>query len=142
MVSRPRTVLPAANAPSSFMPNQAPNSFASAIARHTRERGARSTTRFSIRSVFIVVLEPMHDAVLFLSAERREVEQVVGVEERVETALVGRVGVEHAGPVTEEHAQAFPLAFMRPALGLLADGRVVVGRVGGVERHATHTTYN
>src|SRR2546430_13684410 len=50
-------------------------------------------------------LEPMHDAVLFLSAERREIEQVVGVEERIETALVGRVGVEHAGPVarSEEH---------------------------------------
>src|SRR5205807_412029 len=77
-------------------------------------------TRFSIRSVLIVVLQPMHDAVLFLSAERREIEQVVGIEERIQTALVGRVGVEHSGPVAKEHAQAFPLAFVRPALGLPA----------------------
>src|SRR5207247_2964017 len=90
----PRTVLPSANAPSRVIRNHVPNSFASLIARHTRERGARSTTRFSIRSVLIVVLQPVHDAVVFLSAERREIEQVVRVEQMVEAALVGRVGVE------------------------------------------------
>src|ERR1051325_2898241 len=88
--------------------------FASLSARHTRERGARSTTRFSIRSVLIVILEPLHDAVLFLAAERREIEQVVGVEQRIETALVGRVGVEHAVTVAEKHAQPFPLPFPPP----------------------------
>src|SRR6185436_17439737 len=98
----PRTVVPAANGPSSVRRNQVPNSLASAIARHTRERGARSTTRFSIRSVLIVVLQPVHDALLFLPAERREIEQVVGVEQRIEAALVGRVGVEHPVAVAEE----------------------------------------
>src|SRR4029077_11321126 len=131
MATLPRTVLPAANAPSSVMRNQVPNSFASAIARHTHERGPLRPTAFSIRSVLIVVLQPMHDAVLFLSAERREIEQVVGVEERIETALVGRVAVEHSGRVAKEHAQAFALAFMRPALGLRGDGRIVVRRVRG-----------
>src|SRR6266571_3201661 len=72
MATLPRTVLPAANAPSRVIRNHVPNSFASLIARHTRERGARSTTRFSIRSVLIVVLQPVHDAVLFLTAERRD----------------------------------------------------------------------
>src|SRR5438552_6346769 len=108
------------------MPNQVPNSFASAIARHTRERGARSTTRFSIRSVLIMVLQPVHDTVLFLPAERREIEQVVRVEQMVEAALVGRVGVEDALAVAKEHAQAFPLAFVRPAFGLGGNRRVVV----------------
>src|SRR6266487_4256908 len=102
MATRPRTVLPAANGPSSVMRNQVPNSFASAIARHTRERGAWSTTRFSIRSVLIVVLQPIHDAVLFLPAERREIEQVVGVEQMVEAALVGRIGVEDALAVARD----------------------------------------
>src|SRR5439155_1131708 len=76
--------------------NHVPNSCASLIARHTRARGARSITRFSIRSVLIVVLQPVHDALLFPTAERREIEQVVRVEQMVETALVGRVGVEDA----------------------------------------------
>src|SRR2546428_12475931 len=96
---------------------------------------ARSTTRFSIRSVLIVVLQPIHDAVLFLPAERREIEQVVGVEQRIETALVGRIGVEDAIAVAKEHAQAFPLSSMWSALGLLGDRRLVVGRVRGVGRH-------
>src|SRR5689334_23334969 len=100
------------------MRNQVANSLASEIARHTRERGARSTTRFSIRSVLIVVLEPVHDAVLFLPAQRREIDQVVGVEERIETALVGRIAVKHAVAVAEKHAQPFPLALMRPSFGL------------------------
>src|SRR6185437_13839483 len=56
MLSRPRTALPAANAPSSFTRNQVPNSVAFVRARHTRVRGARSTTRFSIRSVLLVSL--------------------------------------------------------------------------------------
>src|SRR6266700_2196004 len=129
MATRPRTVLPAANGPSSVMRNQVPNSFASAIARHTRERGALSTTRFSIRSVLIVVLQPIHDAVLFLPAERREIEQVVGVEQMVEAALVGRIGVEDALAVAKEHAQPFPLTFVRPALGLGRDRCVVVDGV-------------
>src|SRR5258706_16471151 len=90
MATLPRTVLPAANGPSSVMRNQVPNSFASLIARHTRERGARSTTRFSIRSVLIVVFQPVHDAFLFLPAERIEIEQAVRVEQMVEAALVGR----------------------------------------------------
>src|SRR5207247_10294119 len=51
MVTVAWTVLPSANAPSRFMRNQVPNSFAFESACHTRERGARSTTRFSIRSV-------------------------------------------------------------------------------------------
>src|SRR6267378_6791197 len=134
MVTLAWTVLPATNAPSRLMRNQVPNSFASLIARHTRERGARSTTRFSIRSVLIVVPQPMHDAFRFLTAERREIEQVVGVEQRVEAALVGRVGVEDSGPVANEDAQPFPLAFVRPSLGLGGDGRVVVYGMLGVER--------
>src|SRR5436190_2132478 len=36
MATLPRTVLPAANAPSSVIRNQVPNSFASEIARHTK----------------------------------------------------------------------------------------------------------
>src|SRR5579864_6015927 len=47
----PLTVLPSANGPSSRMPNQAANCWESEMARHTRARGARSSTRFSIRSV-------------------------------------------------------------------------------------------
>src|SRR5438105_14649685 len=126
MATLPRTVLPAANAPSSVRRNHVPNSFASLIARHTRERGARSMTRFSIRSVLIVVFQPVHDAVSFLAAERREIEQVVRVEQVVEAALVGRVRVEDAFAVAEEHAQPLPFAFVGPALGLGGDRRVVV----------------
>src|SRR5262249_49849590 len=48
---RPRTHAPGAKAPSSFTPNQLPNSEALLIARHTRDRGARRTTFFSMRSV-------------------------------------------------------------------------------------------
>src|ERR1700704_3692929 len=107
MVTFAWTVLAATNAPSRLMRNQVPNSFASLIARHTRERGARSTTRFSIRSVLIVVLQPVHDAFLFSTAERREIEQVVRVEQMVEAPLVGRVGVEDTLAVAKEHAQAF-----------------------------------
>src|ERR1700687_130042 len=44
---------PGAKVPSSFMPNQAPNSSALARARHTRERGARRTICFSMRSVVL-----------------------------------------------------------------------------------------
>src|SRR5436189_3987322 len=56
MLSLPRTGLPSANAPSSLTRNQVPNSAAFVRARHTRVRGARSTTRFSIRSVLFVSL--------------------------------------------------------------------------------------
>src|SRR2546426_5185750 len=42
---------PSANALSSFTRNHVPNSAAFVRARHTRVRGARSTTCFSIRSV-------------------------------------------------------------------------------------------
>src|ERR1700704_4201086 len=107
MVTFAWTVLAATNAPSRLIRNHVPNSFASLIARHTRERGARSTTRFSIRSVLIVVFQPVHDAVLFPTAERREIEQVVRVEQMIEAALVSRIGVEDALAVAEEHAQAF-----------------------------------
>jgi hypothetical protein len=48
MSNVPRIVLPAVKDPWSFTPNQRPNSSASVIARHTRETGARSVTRFSI----------------------------------------------------------------------------------------------
>src|SRR4029077_8649837 len=56
MLSLPRTGLPSANALSSFTRNHVPNSSAFVRARHTRVRGARSTTRFSIRSVLFVSL--------------------------------------------------------------------------------------
>src|SRR4051812_10737640 len=46
--------LPGTNGPSSVKPNQAPNSFASEIARHTRESGAFSVTCFSILSVLLM----------------------------------------------------------------------------------------
>src|SRR6266516_7564257 len=54
MLSLPRTDLPSVNAPSSLTRNQVPNSAAFVRARHTRVRGARSATRFSIRSVLTV----------------------------------------------------------------------------------------
>src|SRR2546430_15940399 len=44
---------PGAKVPSSFMPNQEPNSSALASARHTRERGARRTISSSMRSVVL-----------------------------------------------------------------------------------------
>src|SRR2546427_2060426 len=47
----PWTRPPGAKAPSSFMPNQAPNSSALASARQTRDWGARRTISFSMRSV-------------------------------------------------------------------------------------------
>src|SRR5258705_11209703 len=94
MATLPRTVLPAAKGPSSVMRNQVPNSFASLIARHTRAGGARSTTRFSIRSVLIVVFQPVHDALLFPPAERRGIEQFGLVEKMVEAARVGGAGGE------------------------------------------------
>src|SRR5216683_4189846 len=50
-VIRPWTRPPGAKAPSSFMPNQAPNSSALASARQTRDWGARRTISFSMRSV-------------------------------------------------------------------------------------------
>src|SRR2546421_2766378 len=56
MLSRPRTGLPSVNGLSSFTRNQVPNSSAFVRARHTRVRGARNTTRFSIRSVLFVSL--------------------------------------------------------------------------------------
>src|SRR5437667_10362572 len=56
MAILPRIGLPAVNAPSSLTRNQVPNSSAFVMARHTRVRGARSTTRFSIRSVLTVSL--------------------------------------------------------------------------------------
>jgi hypothetical protein len=51
-------------------------------------------SRVHLQLVSVVVPHPAHDAFLFLAAQRREVEEVVGVEEHVEAALVGRVGVE------------------------------------------------
>src|SRR5436189_31927 len=92
--------------------------------------------RFSIRSVFIVVFQPVHDAVLFLTTERREIEQVVRVEQMVEAALIGRIGMEDAPALAPEHAQAFPLAFVGPSLGLVRDRRVIVDGVLRIERHA------
>src|SRR5260370_16736215 len=47
------TELPATKGPSKRAPNQRPNCSESLIARHTRSSGARSSTRFSIRSVLI-----------------------------------------------------------------------------------------
>jgi hypothetical protein len=44
---------PSTKGPSKRTPNQRPNSSASLMARYTRSSGARSTTRFSIRSVSI-----------------------------------------------------------------------------------------
>src|SRR5690349_1490921 len=49
----PVSVLAGANSPTSFTPNQAPNSFVSAIARQTRDTGALMTTSFSILSVLM-----------------------------------------------------------------------------------------
>src|SRR5438132_13302401 len=49
----PWTRPPGAKVLSSFMPNQEPNSSALASARHTRERGARRTISFSMRSVVL-----------------------------------------------------------------------------------------
>jgi hypothetical protein len=46
--------LPGAKSPSSVNPNQRPNSRASAIARQTRDTGARRITRFSILSVDVM----------------------------------------------------------------------------------------
>src|SRR6266545_795032 len=54
MLSLPRTGLPSVNAPSSLTRNQVLNSSAFVRARHTRVRGALSTTRFSMRSVLLV----------------------------------------------------------------------------------------
>src|ERR1044072_3976036 len=48
---RPVTRSPAANGPSSAARNQVPNSWESVMARQTRERGARRTIFFSMRSV-------------------------------------------------------------------------------------------
>src|SRR5882762_278881 len=56
MAILPRIGLPGVNAPSSLTRNHVPNSCAFERARHTRLRGARSTTRFSIRSVVMVSL--------------------------------------------------------------------------------------
>src|SRR5712664_1206951 len=56
MAILPRIGLPSVKAPSSLTRNQVPNSCAFVRARHTRGRGALSTTRFSIRSVLIVAL--------------------------------------------------------------------------------------
>src|SRR5262245_24322350 len=47
----PRTWAPGANAPSTLTPNHVPNSAGCVRARHTRLRGARITTVFSMRSV-------------------------------------------------------------------------------------------
>src|SRR5919198_6432229 len=54
--STPRWGAPALKGASNFTPNQAPNSSEFAIALHTRARGARSRTCFSIRSVVFTVL--------------------------------------------------------------------------------------
>src|SRR5216683_6796248 len=102
---------------------------------HRRSTRSARGTRQHPESIFIVVFEPLHDAVCFLTAERREIEQVVGVEQQVEAALVGRVRMEQAIAVPEEDAQPLPLAFARPAFGLGGDRRVVVHRMRLVERH-------
>jgi hypothetical protein len=53
-VSRPSTSAPDAKAAFwNFTPNQAPSSSGLAIARHTRDRGARNTMFFSIRFVLM-----------------------------------------------------------------------------------------
>src|SRR5262245_33079333 len=54
IMSGPRTLLPTANAPSSFTPNHELNSRVSVSARQTRARGARSTISFSILSVDVM----------------------------------------------------------------------------------------
>src|SRR5437867_169901 len=51
----PRRVAPSAKAPSNFTRNHAPNSWASASTRQTRDRGARNRMDFSIRSVLVMV---------------------------------------------------------------------------------------
>src|SRR5690242_5472015 len=48
-------VAPTAKGPSNLTPNQLPNSRLSEIARHTRSRGARRRTFFSMRSVLWLI---------------------------------------------------------------------------------------
>ena len=72
--------------------------------------------------VFVVVAEPTHRRVSFLAAERRVIEKVVSVDERIEAAHVRRVGVVDLLSVAEEHTEAFPLSLGRTLAGI----RVVI----------------
>ena len=77
----------------------------------------------------VVVPDPVHDGGL-VAALRREVEVVVGADQQVGPARIGRIGVEDvAAGVLVEDAQAVMLAFGEPWLAIpqkLGLGSVVV----------------
>jgi hypothetical protein len=58
----------------------------------------------------------LYALIALLSAERRQVEEVVGVEVKVEAALVRRVRVKDASAIAKEDAQARHLALRGPDL--------------------------
>src|SRR5713101_5526296 len=97
----PSRHLPGAKAPSSLTPNQAPNSFASATARQTRDRGARRTTFFSIRSVFICNLR----VACYRGRAKRQPEICIRPDASLRETLIVRCGSvdrRHRHPVQAE----------------------------------------
>src|SRR5262249_61001239 len=72
----------------------------------------------------VVVPDPrVHPSVLLLTAERCDVEQIVGVEEEIQPALIRRVRVKDTPAVPQEHAEARQLAFREPDLGRAVERR-------------------
>src|SRR5262249_16893457 len=59
-------------------------------------------------------------------AERREVEQVVGDEQRVEPSLIRCIGVKHRILVSIKYAEAGHLTFGRPEFACLEQGTGVL----------------
>jgi hypothetical protein len=70
--------------------------------------------------------------VFLLTAERREIEEIVRIQRKVQPSLVGRVRVIHGTVLTQEHAEARQFALGRPQFST----RHEVGRVREVVLHA------
>src|SRR6266516_3145188 len=67
--------------------------------------------------ISIVMSDPsLNPAILLLTAEHRHVAEIVGDEEWIEPALIGREGVKEAIVLPEERAQPGQLAFRKPDL--------------------------
>lgn len=75
-----------------------------------------------------MVAHPRHDVrfVLLLASQRRHVEIIVCIQEQIEAALIGRVGVEDTVAIPQKNTQPGRFAFIDPNLTALLQLRCVL----------------
>src|SRR5260221_6091655 len=55
--------------------------------------------------ILVMVAQPRHRLTVLLAAKRRVIQEVVGVQEEIEAARIGRIGVVDVLPIAYKHAQ-------------------------------------